>query len=412
MPTTNKPRLLYLSMYDPHTPVSGAGTRGYQFLSRLAESFDTDLVFMRGAGHKSNTNTDSRLSQFFGLPNLQSETAIAFTKRGYFLFDRAYFLAAARLMETHQYDWLICDYGLSAKYGLKLARKFDVPMIYSSHNVEYRLYLNKAKNGQWLRWPMTPHMLFYEKQMARKCDCLVAISESDADLYRSWTDPSKVMVIPQGFDESKFHTNYPPPTNSPRIVLFCGNLAITSNLEGVRYVVDHVVDPVVSRFPNTVFRFVGNAPPTDIRHRNVEFTGFLRDYPAALRQADVVISPVTLGQGFPTKIVEALACGKPIVSTETGARAIPPAFDNLHTVTLERFADTICDCLEHDQPVTSRHADRVAALYTWRKNIDRLANRMLGRKDGQTPAINGQSHVASTVPQLSDPVPAADAAPC
>jgi glycosyltransferase involved in cell wall biosynthesis len=41
--------------------------------------------------------------------------------------------------------------------------------------------------------------------------------------------------------------------------------------------------------------------------------------------AGVVISPMLQGWGFPTKIVEALACGKVTITTPAGARALESA---------------------------------------------------------------------------------------
>jgi glycosyltransferase involved in cell wall biosynthesis len=74
----------------------------------------------------------------------------------------------------------------------------------------------------------------------------------------------------------------------------------------------------------------------------VEFTGFLEDYPAALKAADVVISPVLQGWGFPTKIVEALACGKPTVTTPVGGRALEKDYRILRFAEIDAFAAEIC----------------------------------------------------------------------
>ena len=43
-------RLLYISAYDPHVPMTGAGARGAEFVSALSSRFTLDLLFIEGSG--------------------------------------------------------------------------------------------------------------------------------------------------------------------------------------------------------------------------------------------------------------------------------------------------------------------------------------------------------------------------
>src|SRR5262249_5552633 len=54
----------------------------------------------------------------------------------------------------------------------------------------------------------------------------------------------------------------------------------------------------------------------------VEFTGFVDDLEALYQQSRVVCCPVLAGGGTRIKIIEAAACGKPIVSTRIGAEGL------------------------------------------------------------------------------------------
>ena len=71
------------------------------------------------------------------------------------------------------------------------------------------------------------------------------------------------------------------------------------------------------------------------------------------------------GQGFPTKIIEALACGKPTVATEIGARGIPTTFRNLHVCDVEHFAEVIRQVLSENCPVNTDDAEEVRSRYSW-----------------------------------------------
>lgn len=54
----------------------------------------------------------------------------------------------------------------------------------------------------------------------------------------------------------------------------------------------------------------------------VERLGVIEDMAAAYGQGHVVLNPVLEGTGLPIKSIETLACGKPLVTTVSGARGL------------------------------------------------------------------------------------------
>ena len=216
-------------------------------------------------------------------------------------------------------------------------------MIYSSHNVEYLLYRDKIPSN-WLRLPLSYYVKAVERVAVKTCDILIAISQEDARVYARWTCPDKILVIPQCFNSAIYNPDYDLQPAARPIVMFCGDFGAPPNLDGVRQAVDVVLKPVVRRRPDVLFRFVGANPPRDIAHPNVEFTGFVEDYVSQLKSADVVISPVRIGGGAPTKVIEALACGKHVVATPVGARTLEHDYHGLHVCPIEAFADKSSNC--------------------------------------------------------------------
>lgn len=364
-------RLLFLSMYDPHVPLTGAGTRGGEFVNHLARRFDLDLLYLDGSGQPP----DPALSDRFAgrLAGLRSQTRIPFRRFDYFVFSRRLYREARRLIRRRRHDCVVCDYGLSAIYGLLLQREFGVSFIYCSHNIEYLVQTDKARRDK-RRWLLAPYVYLVERLGVRHARQVVAISGEDAEHYGRWIPAEKILVIPQGVDVTVFNPHYAAPRNDPNVVLFCGNYNIQFNRDAVEVVMDRILAPVLARRPRTLFRFVGLGPPPAVRHPNVEFTGFVEDYPALLKAADVFISPMRQGRGFPTKIIEALACGKPVVATPIAARAIPRDFERLRVHTLEEFPDAICRALAEGRPVADRDFARVRERYSWAANIDKLAD--------------------------------------
>jgi glycosyltransferase involved in cell wall biosynthesis len=368
-----KKALLYLSVYDPHVPLTGAGVRGAEFVNTLAERFILDLVYIDGSGHPPNPE----LSKIFAskVKGVREKVVIPFSQKDYFIFSSGLYHAARKLLNENRYHAILCDYGLSSVYGLRLSKQYGTPFIYCSHNLEYKQYWGKAKKDK-RRYIFIPYVYWAEKNGVKKCKILVPISENDAEYYTRWTRREKMVVIPQGFDESIFNPFYEPIKNDQKIVLFCGNYNIQTNLDVVSVTMEQILNRVLQECPNTKFQFVGSNPPTNIHHPNVEFTGFVEALPPYLRPADVVISPIQQGWGMPTKIIEALACGKLTIATPVAARSVPRDFKRLQVVETDQFAPAICRALKGEKMVSAVDFENLKAKYSWRSNILKLADKI------------------------------------
>lgn len=364
--------VLYLSLHDPHVPLTGTGTRVAAFVSRLSRFFDLDLVAMEGSGQPPLPGAEG--------PNrpigpVRSQTLVPFRSAGYFIFSRGFYGEGRKRLERGRYDFVFADYGLTAVYGLLLSRRFGVPLVYSSHNIEHRAYLDKGRSDP-RRLLLAPYVYGVERRAVERSAILVPITESEARFYARWTDPAKMIVVPQGFDDGIFH---PPPNGSgppAPTVLFCGNFRIPFNREAAAAALEKVVPAVAAKRPDVRFLFVGAHPPAFAPRENVEFPGYLDDYAGALRAAAVVISPMLRGWGAPTKIVEALASGKTVVSTPVGARSIERDFKNLHVHDLDGFPEAILRGLERGPVTDAAEFEKLRERYGWDRVLAPLVERM------------------------------------
>lgn len=122
-----------------------------------------------------------------------------------------------------------------------------------------------------------------------------------------------------------FHPGSPLPlaTAKPQSLLFVGRLSWSPNSKGVSWFLRNVWPILLSTYPNLRFRIVGaglsetlvdewNAVP------GVKVAGFVDDLKAEYRRADIVVAPIFEGAGTKIKILEALAFGRPCVTTPAG----------------------------------------------------------------------------------------------
>jgi glycosyltransferase involved in cell wall biosynthesis len=79
---------------------------------------------------------------------------------------------------------------------------------------------------------------------------------------------------------------------------------------------------VRARHPQAVLRIVGTAPPREIAGLAGPGVEVVADAPSVaphLAAASVVMAPVRAGGGMRLKVLEAMAAGKPVVTTSLGA---------------------------------------------------------------------------------------------
>lgn len=364
-------RLLYVGVFDPHIPLSGTGQRARHLLHGISRRFVVDAAYIEGSGRPPIPE----IAECFAdeLPLVRRKVAVPFGSFRYYYYHPGLYRAAARLAEANSYDAIVCDYAVAAVYGLTLSRRFDLPFIYMSQNVEYRLHMMKAKSDP-RRLALVPWMYAVEKMGVQRSRLLVAISDDEAEFYERWKPREQMVVVPQGFDPWKFNPFYEQPDRDRKVVLFCGNFGIQFNLEAVRAFMKIAAEGILARHPDTEFRFVGAYPPKGIRHPAVTFTGFVDDYAAELRSADLFITPVLAGMGSPTKVFEALACGKQVVATPMGARSVPRDYRSLHVTPLQGFPEVVNRLLDERPPPETADFERIMSEHSWRALAGRLGD--------------------------------------
>lgn len=366
-------KLLYLSMYDPHVPYTGAGVRGAQLVNFLAHSYEVFLIYMSGSGHPGDPELEDKFKD--RIEQVARKIKIPFTQKGYFLLSRSLMQSAEEILREERFDWILADYGLGGYYGVKLSRRFKIPLIYSSHNIEYKQYLGKAKSD-FRRFPLVPYVYNVEKRSCKKADIVVSVSDNDASYYTRWINRDKIVVVPQGFDDAVYHPFYDSVVNEPKIVLFFGNYNISTNRDAVETVYKAIVDRVIQKNAHVLFQFVGANPPLHLSHPNFEFVGFVESIVPFIRKADLVISPILKGWGMPTKIVESLACGKPVVATESGARSVSKQYKRLIVCPIDQFPETICEVLNKNRPVDPCDYEALKKEFLWERRLKPLLKMM------------------------------------
>lgn len=165
----------------------------------------------------------------------------------------------------------------------------------------------------------------FERRALAEAEHTIAVSEADARRFREDFAIPNVDIVENGVD-----TDYFQPQSIRREtnrILFLGSLDWRPNLDAVRQMLKCVFPAVRAAEPSARLCLVGRNPSPALRRQiadvpGVELHGSVPDVRPYLAHCGLLVVPLRIGGGSRLKILEALACGTPVVSTRIGAEGL------------------------------------------------------------------------------------------
>jgi len=162
------------------------------------------------------------------------------------------------------------------------------------------------------------------------CDVTTAVSQVDADYYRSLAvDPKRIHVFSNVIDLSTYASPPPPPADFKKPCIYLAGTfyaASSPMVRAARWVINEILPLIQQEIPEVHFYIIGNGANhmlADIKRPDISITGKVKSVLPYLCHADVALVPLMFESGTRFKILEAGACGIPIVSTTLGAEGLP-----------------------------------------------------------------------------------------
>jgi glycosyltransferase involved in cell wall biosynthesis len=248
----------------------------------------------------------------------------------------------ARMLASGRFDVCVADFLVAIP---NLTRPWPVPVLFFEHNVEHLIWkrLSAAASSWWRRGLLEVEwrkMRRYEAAALARARLTVAVSEPDRAALAALAPTASVHTIPTGVDTSYFAPNgfHDGP---PRLV-FTGSMEWYPNEDGVLHFIDAILPAIRRDVPDVGLTVVGRNPSARLRavaqEAGVTVTGTVDDVRPFMAGATVYVVPLRIGGGTRLKIFEALAMGKPVVSTTIGAEGLP-LVPGTHFVRADAAAD-------------------------------------------------------------------------
>jgi glycosyltransferase involved in cell wall biosynthesis len=247
-----------------------------------------------------------------------------------FAFYRALIgaIVAAHRKQPFTHVWVEHSYLIPEAFDL--ARRLGgLPLIIDAHNVESVLHerlgtLMKSGTARLWYWTQARHLRRIEAEGFRRSDLVLCCSDEDARFIRDLAPDVRVTVIPNGVD-THYMRPVGPEAPDPTVV-FVGSFGYFPNVDAVEYFHAEVLPLIWREVPRCRFSIVGYGAECFAslaeQDRRIQVAANVPDVRPYLSAAWVFVVPLRSGSGTRLKILDAMAMGKPVVSTPVGSEGI------------------------------------------------------------------------------------------
>jgi glycosyltransferase involved in cell wall biosynthesis len=307
------------------------------------------------------------------------------------LYSEEFYSHLKQLLIEKSFD-LIQFEGIEVALYLLLLRRDGVQakLCYDAFNAEAALQrvIFEVDRREPRRWPAALYSFIQSRRIAQlerdicqEADCVIAVSNEDADILRNYRADKHIPVVTNGIFSDDYATPSEQLDLGRHVLVFTGKMDYRPNVDAMVWFTGNVLPIIQERLPDTKLYIVGQKPHGRLEQlrdkNNVEITGWVQDVRPYLKAAGVYIAPLRMGSGTRLKILEAMASGCAVVATTIAVSGMRQDAQQTISVCDEAkpMADEIIRLLEnpgHRQEMSAAAKAYVRQYYDWKVLIPDL----------------------------------------
>ena len=268
------------------------------------------------------------------------------------------------------FDIIHIEHLRGAKYGVELLSKLTKndhkahpPVVWDSvDNISYLFRqattTSKTGFGRWITKFDLPRTENYEGWLPTIFDEVLVTSKLDKEAFLSLIpengNQSNISVVPNGVDLDYFKPNSELGSEAATLVI-SGKMSYHANVNMVLYLTNEIMPLIWKERSDVKLWIVGKDPSPEImalqENRAITITGYVEFILPYLQKATIAVAPIQYGAGIQNKVLEAMACGTPVVSTPKAVSAINVKSEEeiFLGATPEAFAQAVLRLLNNPQ---------------------------------------------------------------
>lgn len=309
-----KGRVLVVSPLDIFPPNTGGMSRTYNIIKSLLPRYDVALACPT-LSQPAAQDLPIRVHQLAQPGKAQFVSPLFVRKLRAVIKREAPDMILANFVWTVPAVWL-------ARFPKK------TPIYLDTHNVE-----SERLRGAGARWWRLAAL--FERLALRLADRVFVVSQQDRERLQALGMPfGKSELVPNGYDDERFR---PDPVagaamrralgvpEDELLFLYFGHLQYAPNVEGLEILHREILRRLDQRGLRYRIAIAGRGADElarSLRHPRLLFAGVVDRIEDLINAADAVVAPLLRGGGTRIKIIESIACGRPVVSTSPGAEGL------------------------------------------------------------------------------------------
>lgn len=334
-------RILLITDYLPYPAISGDTIRVYNLIKRISRQHEIYLLVLFGA--PESTDSISHLLEFcrqievvnheWPDPLACLPEMLVYYLKGWplelrLLYSQKMADLVRRLTSDETFDIVQIEHSRLALYRESIDSNSRCKSVLTFHNVAFdqskRISRIERNLVSSLRtWIFARQLFKWEPSYAEKFDRCFVVSEAERRALLNRNSNLKVDVIPNGTDTQKYQRL--DDSHGPPALLFIGSMSYAPCVDGAVYFCNQILPSIQQAFQDIQVWIVGARPSHEVVQlagKNIFVTGYVDNVLPYYQRSMVSIVPLRAGGGTRLKILEAMALGRPIVSTTIGCEGL------------------------------------------------------------------------------------------
>ncbi len=254
------------------------------------------------------------------------------------------------ILLSDEFDVVQVDYLTMAQYIKDIREVSKAKVVLRAHNVEHRIWKRLASEEKntlkrWYLSLLANRLLEYEKKVLQEVDALVALTEEEAEIFRTLGYSGPVCIAPTCFYIDNIEVS---KAKSDGFSLFhLGAMDWRPNQDGMEWFLNKVWPGIRERW-NDIHLYIAGSNMTQkffaFSDARCHVEGRVPDAKEYMNRHNVMIVPLLAGSGIRVKIVEGMALGKTIISTTQGAEGLH--YKHMENIIIADSAQQVIDAID------------------------------------------------------------------